>query len=48
MVVDYTLGCYLPAAGGLTSSLRVDARLLSDAFNQAPAAPPARAAARAR
>jgi starch phosphorylase len=30
MVVDYMLGCYLPAAGGLTSSLRVDVRLLSD------------------
>jgi starch phosphorylase len=33
MIVDYTLGCYLPAAGGLTSSLRVDARLLGDALN---------------
>jgi glycogen phosphorylase len=33
-IVDYTLGCYLPAAGGLTSSLRVDAGLLSDAFTQ--------------
>jgi starch phosphorylase len=30
MVVDYALGCYLPAAGGLTTSLRVDVRLLSD------------------
>lgn len=34
MVIDYTLGCYLPAVGGLTSSLRVDARLLSDALHQ--------------
>jgi starch phosphorylase len=48
MVVDYTLGCYLPAAGGLTSSLRVDARLLSDAFNQAQPAQHPRPAARAR
>ena len=34
MVVDYALGCYLPAAGGLTSSLRVDVRLLSDDLGQ--------------
>jgi starch phosphorylase len=35
MVVDYTLGCYLRAVGGLTSSLRVDVRLLSDVLGQA-------------
>ncbi|MCL5282755.1 MAG: alpha-glucan family phosphorylase [Planctomycetes bacterium] len=40
MVVDYTLGCYLPAAGGLTSSLRVDVRLLSDVLGQARAGRP--------
>ncbi len=41
MVVDYTLGCYLPAAGGLTSSLRVDVRLLSDDLARARAGRPA-------
>jgi starch phosphorylase len=41
MVVDYTLGCYLPAVGGLTSSLRVDVRLLSDALGQARVGRPA-------
>jgi starch phosphorylase len=40
MVVDYTLGCYLPAVGGLTSSLRVDVRLLSDVLGQAHARRP--------
>ncbi len=33
MLIDYALGCYLPAVGGLTSSLRVDARLLNEAFS---------------
>jgi glycogen phosphorylase len=32
MLIDYALGCYLPAAGGLTSSLRVDTRLLEGTF----------------
>jgi glucan phosphorylase len=32
MVIDYTLSYYLPAAGGLTSSVRADVRLLKDAF----------------
>ena len=32
MVIDYTLGCYLPAAGGLTSSVGADVRLLKEAF----------------
>jgi starch phosphorylase len=32
MVIDYTLGCYLPAAGGLTSSVGSDIRLLKQAF----------------
>jgi starch phosphorylase len=32
MVIDYTLGCYLPAAGGLTSSLGADAGLLKEDF----------------
>jgi glucan phosphorylase len=41
MVVDYTLGCYLPAAGGLTSSLRVYVRLLSDVLGQDRAGRPA-------
>jgi starch phosphorylase len=41
MVVDYALGCYLPAAGGLTSSLRVDVRLLSDVLSRARADRPA-------
>ena len=35
MVVDYALGCYLPAVGGLTSSLRIDVRLLSDDLGRA-------------
>jgi starch phosphorylase len=32
MVIDYTLGCYLPAAGGVTSSVGTDMRLLKQAF----------------
>jgi starch phosphorylase len=32
MIIDYTLGCYLPAAGGLTSSVGADVRLLKEAF----------------
>jgi starch phosphorylase len=32
MIIDYTLGCYLPAAGGLTSSVGADMRLLKQAF----------------
>jgi starch phosphorylase len=32
MVIDYTLGCYLPAAGGVTSSTGVDVRLLDESF----------------
>jgi starch phosphorylase len=32
MVIDYTLGCYLPAAGGLTSSTGIDVRLLGESF----------------
>ena len=32
MVIDYTLGCYLPAAGGLTSSVGSDIRLLKQSF----------------
>ncbi|MBN1361675.1 MAG: alpha-glucan family phosphorylase [Sedimentisphaerales bacterium] len=32
MLIDYTLGCYLPAAGGLTSSMRVDTRLVTGTF----------------
>ncbi|MBN1975527.1 MAG: alpha-glucan family phosphorylase [Sedimentisphaerales bacterium] len=32
MVMDYTLSCYLPAAGGLTSSVTADVRLLKEAF----------------
>ncbi len=31
MVMDYTLGCYLPAAGGLTSSVTTDVRLFKEA-----------------
>ena len=37
MVVDYTLGCYLPAAGGLTSSLRVDVTAAQRRFQPGPA-----------
>jgi starch phosphorylase len=40
MVVDYALGCYLPAVGGLTSSLRIDVRLLSDDLGRAHAGQP--------
>jgi starch phosphorylase len=36
MVIDYTLGCYLPAAGGLTSSVGSDIRLLKQAFKLPP------------
>jgi starch phosphorylase len=32
MLIDYTLGCYLPAAGGMTSSTGVDVRLLTESF----------------
>jgi starch phosphorylase len=32
MVMDYTFGYYLPACGGLTSSVRADVRLLKEAF----------------
>lgn len=32
MVIDYTLGRYLPAAGGLTSSVGPDVRILKQAF----------------
>jgi starch phosphorylase len=32
MLIDYTLGCYLPAAGGMTSSTGVDIRLLGETF----------------
>jgi starch phosphorylase len=32
MLIDYTLGCYLPASGGLTSSMRVDSRLVDGTF----------------
>lgn len=32
MVIDYTLGCYLPAAGGLTSSVGPDITILRQAF----------------
>jgi starch phosphorylase len=35
MLIDYTLGCYLPAAGGLTSSMRVDTRLVDGTFTPA-------------
>jgi starch phosphorylase len=40
MVVDYALGCYLPAVGGLTSSLRIDVRLLNDNLRRAHAGQP--------
>ncbi len=40
MVVDYALGCYLPAVGGLTSSLRIDVRLLSDNLRRVHAGQP--------
>jgi glycogen phosphorylase len=36
MLMDYTLGCYLPAAGGMTSSLGVDVRLLQESFTLPP------------
>ena len=36
MVIDYTLQCYLPAAGGLTSSAGMDVRLLKEAFKLPP------------
>ena len=36
MVVDYTLGCYLPAAGGLTSTVSADVRILKQAFKLPP------------
>ena len=32
MVIDYTLGCYLPATSGLTSSVSADVRLIKEAF----------------
>jgi glycogen phosphorylase len=33
MVMDYTLGCYLPAAGGLTSSVATNVSLIKEVFN---------------
>jgi len=32
MLIDYTLGCYLPASGGMTSSTSIDVRLLEESF----------------
>jgi len=32
MLIDYALGCYLPAAGGLTSSTGIDVRLIGESF----------------
>jgi starch phosphorylase len=32
MLIDYTLGCYLPAAGGMTSSTGVDAQFFEESF----------------
>jgi len=32
MLVDYTIGCYLPAAGGTTSSTGLDVRLMEESF----------------
>jgi starch phosphorylase len=32
MLMDYALGCYLPAAGGVTSSTGIDVRLLEESF----------------
>jgi starch phosphorylase len=32
MLMDYTLGCYLPAAGGMTSSTKIDVRLIEESF----------------
>jgi glucan phosphorylase len=32
MLIDYTLGCYLPAAGGMMSSTGTDVRLLGESF----------------
>jgi len=32
MLMDYTLGCYLPAAGGVTSSTGIDVRLMEESF----------------
>ena len=32
MLIDYTLGCYLPAAGGMTSSMGTDVRLLGESL----------------
>jgi starch phosphorylase len=32
MLMDYTLGCYLPASGGMTSSTGIDVRLVEESF----------------
>lgn len=32
MMIDYTMGCYLPAAGGMTSSTGTDVRLVGESF----------------
>lgn len=32
MLIDYAVGCYLPAAGGTTSSTGLDIRLMEDSF----------------
>ncbi len=36
MLMDYTLGCYLPAAGGMTSSVGSDVRFLEESFTLPP------------